>query len=222
MLTSPPTRPSLAPPALRPQAKALELYHAAVKQGHFRSPRHPAPSPAGTPTAAAAAAPHSGAPGGALFVAGAGRGELSLHALTAGVATISLYVWLMDLREQVAARGEGCLPASLAVVTDAGCGSKEQGNFIVKEAVATMMAFWGAPFRPAQDRCAPRAPGRVRRGAAPPAARRTPSPLPSNLAPVGTWDLTRAPPASDPTPTPTPPGATSACSRPPAPPSHSG
>jgi hypothetical protein len=35
----------------------------------------------------------------------------------------------------------------MAVVTDAGTASKEQGNFIIKEAVSTLMSFWGAPFR---------------------------------------------------------------------------
>lgn len=43
--------------------------------------------------------------------------------------------------------GEQSLPAVLAVVTDAGGASKEQGNFIVKDAASTSMSFWGSPFR---------------------------------------------------------------------------
>ncbi|KAI8474968.1 MAG: hypothetical protein J3K34DRAFT_465323 [Monoraphidium minutum] len=144
------------------QAKALELFNTAVKQGHFRSPRGDGGAAGdgsphgsnGSPTAGGAAAAAAllcgrGSGGGG---AGGGRGELNLHALTAGVAMLSLYLWLSDLRDQVEARGEGALPAALAIVTDAGSASKEQGNFIIKEAVSTMMAFWGAPFRPAQDR----------------------------------------------------------------------
>jgi pentatricopeptide repeat domain-containing protein 1 len=43
--------------------------------------------------------------------------------------------------------GEGCLPPLLAIVTDAGSASKEQGNFIIKDAASTSMGFWGSPFR---------------------------------------------------------------------------
>ncbi len=69
--------------------------------------------------------------------------------MTAGVAVLSLYVWLCRLRD--AARrpdgGPGALPARLVVVTDRGKGCREQGNLVVKEAVAAIMAGWGAPFR---------------------------------------------------------------------------
>jgi hypothetical protein len=104
-----------------------------VKQGHFRSPRAAAaasPGPASAPTTAAPrpgfGPAGGGEMGGALVAAGEGRWELNLHALTAGVAMISLYEWLVDLRERVTARGGGCLPAALAIITDAGSGSKEQ------------------------------------------------------------------------------------------------
>lgn len=50
-------------------------------------------------------------------------------------------------RHKVATCGDSALPPLLAVVTDAGTASKEQGNFIIKEAVSTLMSFWGAPFR---------------------------------------------------------------------------
>jgi hypothetical protein len=50
-------------------------------------------------------------------------------------------------RHKVATCGDNALPPLLAVVTDAGTASKEQGNFIIKEAVSTLMSFWGAPFR---------------------------------------------------------------------------
>jgi hypothetical protein len=122
------------------QATALELYHSAVKQGHFRAPRVNGPgdgSGTGSPTANSPAAFAPGGPGGPsgpggpgagapLGGAGGGRGELNLHALTAGVAMISLYLWLCDLRDVVTARGDGALPAALAIVTDAGSNSKEQ------------------------------------------------------------------------------------------------
>jgi hypothetical protein len=35
----------------------------------------------------------------------------------------------------------------VAIVTDAGSASREQGNFIIKDAASTSMAFWGSPFR---------------------------------------------------------------------------
>jgi hypothetical protein len=55
-----------------------------------------------------------------------GRRELNLHALTAGVAMLSLYLWLSDIREQVLTYGEGAAPAVLTIVTDAGNNSREQ------------------------------------------------------------------------------------------------
>lgn len=53
------------------QAKARELFGMAVKQGHFRNEQ--------------------------LSVDGS-RGELNLHALTAGVAMLSLHNWLQDIQ----------------------------------------------------------------------------------------------------------------------------
>ena len=73
--------------------------------------------------------------------------QVNLHAMTAGVAMLSLYVWLMGLKQCLLARGAGSLPARLAIVSDKGKSSKEAGNLVVKEAVAAMMAHWEAPFR---------------------------------------------------------------------------
>lgn len=39
------------------------------------------------------------------------------------------------------------MPVRLAIVTDRGKGSKEQGNLVVKEAVQASMALWSAPFK---------------------------------------------------------------------------
>ncbi|KAK9846531.1 hypothetical protein WJX81_006057 [Elliptochloris bilobata] len=91
------------------------------------------------------------------------RLEVDLHAMTAGVAVLSLYAWLLRLRaaldanlDLAAARGAkrgggGALPARLVIVTDRGKTCREQGNLVVKEAVAAVMAGWGSPFRPAAD-----------------------------------------------------------------------
>ena len=73
--------------------------------------------------------------------------QVNLHAMTAGVAMLSLYVWLMGLTQCLLARGAGSLPTRLAIVSDKGKSSKEAGNLVVKEAVAAMMAHWEAPFR---------------------------------------------------------------------------
>lgn len=75
------------------------------------------------------------------------RAEINLHAMTAGVAMLSLYCWLMRLQRMVRGDDAGPLPARLAIVTDKGKGSKEQGNLVVKEAVAAIMCLWQAPFR---------------------------------------------------------------------------
>ena len=74
--------------------------------------------------------------------------------MTAGVAVLSLYAWLLELR--AAAReaaggpecggGGGALPARLAIVTDRGKSCREQGNLVVKEAVAAVLIGWGSPF----------------------------------------------------------------------------
>jgi hypothetical protein len=50
-------------------------------------------------------------------------------------------------RKKVQASGDGALPPLVAIVTDAGSASKEQGNFIIKDAASTSMSFWGSPFR---------------------------------------------------------------------------
>jgi len=47
--------------------------------------------------------------------------------------------------------GLDALPYQLCIVTDKGRSSKEQGNLVVKEAVAAMMNSWQSPFRPMQD-----------------------------------------------------------------------
>ena len=88
------------------------------------------------------------------------RTEVNLHAMTAGVAVLSLYAWLLELRaaaqrsvtglERGGGGGGGALPARLAIVTDRGKSCREQGNLVVKEAVAAVMIGWGSPFRCAQ------------------------------------------------------------------------
>lgn len=81
------------------------------------------------------------------LVPGLARAEVNLHAMTAGVAMLSLYAWLVSLRALLASHGPAAMPARLGVVTDRGKGAKEQGNLVVKEAVQAAMALWGAPFR---------------------------------------------------------------------------
>lgn len=80
-----------------------------------------------------------------------GRAEINLHAMTAGVAMLSLFCWLMKLRYLASLKEASALPARLAIITDKGKGSKEQGNLVVKEAVAAIMALWQAPFRYCSD-----------------------------------------------------------------------
>ena len=48
---------------------------------------------------------------------------------------------------QVETGGVAGLQPGMAIVTDKGKSSKEQGNLVVKEAVAAMMHKWQAPFR---------------------------------------------------------------------------
>lgn len=50
-------------------------------------------------------------------------------------------------RRVVTEKGPQHLPPVMAIVTDVGKVSREQGNCIVKEASAAMMNFWEAPFR---------------------------------------------------------------------------
>jgi hypothetical protein len=40
----------------------------------------------------------------------------------------------------------------VGIITDAGSSSREQGNFVVREAVSSLMAFWEAPFQPSAER----------------------------------------------------------------------
>ena len=103
------------------QRRALGLFRTAIAEGHFGQSR---------------------------LVPGMARAEVNLHAMTAGVAMLCLYAWLMSLKSVVAAAGVSALPLKVAIVTDRGRGAKEQGNLVVKEAVAALMHRWGAPFRP--------------------------------------------------------------------------
>ena len=50
--------------------------------------------------------------------AGQARAEVNLHAMTAGVAMLTLYCWLVSLKQQVDQFGSSSLPATLAIVTD--------------------------------------------------------------------------------------------------------
>ena len=103
--------------------QALWLFRVAVKEGHFSQQQWEEGSPPPP------------------------RLEINLHAMTAGVAMLSLYSWLTGLRAHLAKAPGSSLPARLAVVTDKGKSSKEQGNLVVKEAVAAIMNLWEAPFR---------------------------------------------------------------------------
>ncbi len=65
----------------------------------------------------------------------------------AGLTRVSLRGYGAPRRRVAAEQGAGALPPSLAIVTDMGRASREQGNCIVREAVTAMMGFWEAPFR---------------------------------------------------------------------------
>jgi hypothetical protein len=54
---------------------------------------------------------------------------------------------LLLCSNKVKAKGDAALPRLVAIVTDAGSASKEQGNFIIKDAASTSMSLWGSPFR---------------------------------------------------------------------------
>jgi len=102
------------------QRKALEMFRGAVDEGHFLQGR---------------------------LVPGLARAEVNLHAMTAGVAMLSLYAWLISLKQLVLRYGPSAAPLRVAIVTDRGKGAKEQGNLVVKEAVAAVMSTWGSPLK---------------------------------------------------------------------------
>jgi pentatricopeptide repeat domain-containing protein 1 len=106
------------------QRQALGLFRSAVGEGHF---------------------------GQARLTPGMARADVNLHAMTAGVAMLCLYAWLVSLKALVASAGSAAVPIRVAIVTDRGRGAKEQGNLVVKEAVAALMAQWGAPFKAQSD-----------------------------------------------------------------------
>ncbi len=91
----PPSLP-LAPLAVRPQGCALQLFLGAVQQGHFRQ----------EPLVRVPALPGAARP----------RAELNVHAMTAGVAMVSLFCWLTELRcappPGCVGMGQGTVPAS--------------------------------------------------------------------------------------------------------------
>lgn len=105
--------------------QALSLFKVSLSEGHFAQQHWDEKAPPPT------------------------RAEINLHAMTAGVAMLSLFCWLMRLRFLVTVKDATALPARLAIITDKGKGSKEQGNLVVKEAVAAIMTLWQAPFRSA-------------------------------------------------------------------------
>ncbi|KAK9842201.1 hypothetical protein WJX81_000257 [Elliptochloris bilobata] len=90
--------------------------------------------------------------------AGADCLELSLHSLSAGVATLSLYAWLADLRARMEVEGPAALPRRLAVLTGKGKNGKEASGSVVREAVAALLRARRSPF---QDLCDPVLSGRL-------------------------------------------------------------
>ena len=80
------------------------------------------------------------------LIPGLVRAEVNLHATTSGVAMLSLFEWLMNLRRFVEKHGVETVPSKVTIVTDRGRGSREQGNLVVKEAVVAMMGKWRSPF----------------------------------------------------------------------------
>jgi pentatricopeptide repeat domain-containing protein 1 len=88
------------------QAKAHGLFMQAVAQGHFRGATSGSSNSGQEASqghhvggvAAAATRGRLGGGGGGVPLAGGARWQLNLHALTAGVAMVSLYQWLQDLR----------------------------------------------------------------------------------------------------------------------------
>mmetsp|Transcript_468 Transcript_468/g.1421 ORF Transcript_468/g.1421 Transcript_468/m.1421 type:complete len:736 (-) Transcript_468:2110-4317(-) len=114
------------------QCQALSLFHRAQRDGYFHQP------------------------GLEDLVGGRDSGsrlrlEVNLHAQTAGVAMLGLYWWLLVLHRYSSKPGSRALPSVLAVVTDSGRGAKEMANNVVKGAVTSLFAAWGAPFRSAAD-----------------------------------------------------------------------
>jgi len=83
--------------------------------------------------------------------AGADCLELSLHSLSGGVAVLSLFAWLADLRARAELEGPAALPRRLAVVTGRGKPGKEAGGSVVREAVAALLRARGSPFADAGD-----------------------------------------------------------------------
>ncbi len=69
-------------------------------------------------------------------------------------ASADSWSWCVPQMEVSGAAG---LQATMAIVTDKGKSSKEQGNLVVKEAMAAMMHHWQAPFRygPREEQCSP-------------------------------------------------------------------
>ena len=99
------------------QSYALTLFGTAISNGHFRRDSLMANGPCGAGAGAGSVPPqqaghyHRGGGGGASggkFGGGGGGGggggalpartDLNLHAMTAGVAMLSLYTWLQDIR----------------------------------------------------------------------------------------------------------------------------
>ncbi|GAX79992.1 hypothetical protein CEUSTIGMA_g7432.t1 [Chlamydomonas eustigma] len=126
------------------QRRALQLFVTAVQHGHFRRDTFIKDGAAGSI--------QTGQSSGGKPTSGSGNpsqgAELNLHAMTAGVAMLSLYTWLEDVKRVAVERGSHALPGMLCIVTDMGRSSREQANCIVKEAVSAMMSFWEAPFKP--------------------------------------------------------------------------
>ena len=102
------------------QRQALVLLNSAIEEGHFVQTR---------------------------IDPGMKQGDVNLHAMTAGVAMLSLYTWLVSLKNLIGEHGASAMPYQLFIVTDRGKTSKEQGNLVVKEAVNALLTKWNAPFK---------------------------------------------------------------------------
>lgn len=128
---------------LKAQEKAVQIFHAACKQGHFRM----------TVSCDRDGSTSSSSVGGAFSPRSSNSTagnlvstEFGMHAFTIGSAILCLYRWIVEVGNKLNTDGNGCFGDVLTLTLNKGKPSREHTYPIIKEALLAKVKSWRAPL----------------------------------------------------------------------------
>lgn len=126
---------------LKAQEKAVQIFHAACKQGHFRMTvsceRDGSNSSSSIGVAFSPRCPNSG---------NGVSTEFGMHAFTIGSAILCLYRWIVEIGNKLNSDGNDSFGEVLTLTLNKGKPSREHTYPIIKEALLAKVKSWRAPL----------------------------------------------------------------------------